>query len=448
MGCHGAVGEPELPITTAVASGTATKAAPPRYLLATAPSGIQIHALPVDGEVILGRAAECQIVLNFALISRQHARLRILGETCVLADLDSRNGTLLRGERLHPGEERVVGYGDAFSIGAVSFLLVPPSATTATSVSGSRLQIVDVEAPTPTLDAVAQARLSVLIYGETGVGKEVLAQTLHRRSGRTGPFVAVNCAALTEPLLESELFGHERGAFTGAIAAKPGLLQAATGGTLLLDEVGEMAPALQAKLLRAIETQAILPVGSVRPVPVDVRFIAATHRKLLADVERGSFRRDLYYRLAGFAFEIPPLRERIHQLPRLAFQLLEAAASRSGGSPPALTPEATAALQAHDWPGNVRELRNVLERAVLLAAGGPIDAGHLLFDTEPPPIPSAAPAPAPAASSNADERTRIIATLDACAGNQTRAARMLGMSRTSFVHKLHLHAIPRPQKPR
>jgi len=178
-------------------------------------------------------------------------------------------------------------------------------------------------------------------------------------------FVAINCAALTESLLETELFGHERGAFTGAIQAKVGLLQAASGGTLLLDEVGEMAPALQAKLLRAIETQTVMPVGGVRPVAIDVRFLAATHRNLLAQVESRDFRRDLYYRLAGFALEIPPLRERKHQIAKLASHLLGAASK----TPPPLTAAATAKLLAHDWPGNVRELRNVLERALVIGRG-------------------------------------------------------------------------------
>ena len=461
---------------TALGPEPSGKGPPPRYLLATALGGVQLHALPEDGEAILGRGPECQVVLDFTSISRQHARLRI-GETCVLTDLGSRNGTLLRGERLRRGDERQLHYGDSFSVGPVSLLLVPPNANPAAEqLTGSRLRINDVEADasSPLLSSVAEARLNVLIYGETGVGKELLAQAIHRRSKRSGPFVAVNCAALTESLLESELFGHERGAFTGAVAAKPGLLLAATGGTLLLDEIGEMTLGVQAKLLRGIETQSILPVGSVRPVPIDVRFLAATHRNLLAHVEQGSFRRDLYYRLAGFAFEIPPLRERTHQIPRLALQILTAAAARSGNSPPAITPAASMALQAHNWPGNVRELRNVVERAMLLAAGGPIDVGQLLFDTHSEAMPGAlaggdrrpaatppgrvspeAASPDPASSDPAspeapidDERARILSALDACAGNQTRAARMLAISRTTLVQKVRLYGIPRPRKSR
>src|SRR5262245_47602742 len=286
----------ELVTTIALGSESAEKEPLLRYLLAASLGGMQLHELPVEGEVVFGRDPECQIVLDDASISRQHARLRI-SATCLLADLGSRNGTLLHGERLHSGDERQVSCGDSFFVGRVSVLLLPPNASPrAEQLVGSRLQINDIDADTstPLLSSVAQARLNVLIYGETGVGKELLAQAIHRQSKRTGLFVAVNCAALTESLLESELFGYERGAFTGAMTPKPGLFSVATAGTLLLDEIGEMSLAIQAKMLRAIETQTILPVGGTRPVPTDVRFLAATHRNLLAQVEQGTFRRDLY----------------------------------------------------------------------------------------------------------------------------------------------------------
>jgi DNA-binding NtrC family response regulator len=221
---------------------------------------------------------------------------------------------------------------------------------------------------------------------------------------------------------------------------------------LLLDEIGEMAPPIQAKVLRAIETQTVLPLGGVRPVSVDVRFLSATHRNLLDQVKRGSFRRDLYYRLAGIACEIPPLRDRTEQITRIAMQLLAAAAARSGTPPPAITPGAAAMLQTHAWPGNVRELRNVLERAMLFAAGGSIAIEHLLFDTSSERSPAADSEAEIGGNASTipveDERARIIAALDACAGNQTRAARMLAISRTTLVQKVRLHGIPRPRKPR
>ena len=427
---------------------------PPRFLLATAPGGVQLHALPATGEAILGRGPECEVVLDFDSISRRHARLRI-GTPCILTDLGSRNGTRLLGEPLASGESRPVRYGQVFSLGPVSLLLVAPNHRVPSfRLTGSRLRIDDVEssATESLLSSVAEARLSVVIYGETGVGKELLAQTIHRQSGRRGPFLAVNCAALNESLLESELFGHDRGAFTGAVVAKPGLLFAASGGTLLLDEIGEMTPAIQAKVLRAIETQTVLPLGCVRPVPIDVRFLAATHRDLLAEINRGNFRRDLYYRLAGVSCEIPPLRERRGQIIRIALQIMAAAAARSGTPPPALTPGAATALQAHDWPGNVRELRNVLERAILFATGGRIDSDHLVFDTsgEPPPVADGELSRDRGAGDTTvdGERARIVNALDACAGNQTRAAQMLSISRTTLVQKVRLFGIPRPRKPR
>jgi hypothetical protein len=198
----------------------------PRFLLATALGGVSLHSLPLEGEVLLGRGAECQVVLDHPSISRHHARLRI-GETCTVADLGSRNGTIVGGERIGANEERTLASGDGFSIGPVTLLLVPPAAEMPPdALPASRLRIEDPggEASKPLLGAIAQAGLSVIIHGETGVGKEVLAQTLHRLSGRTGPFLAVNCAALNGTLFESELFGHERGVFTGALQTKFGLL--------------------------------------------------------------------------------------------------------------------------------------------------------------------------------------------------------------------------------
>jgi two-component system, NtrC family, response regulator AtoC len=428
--------------TTALDAEGPERPPAPRFLLATANGRVHLHALPRAGKALLGRGPECEVVLDYASISRRHARLHI-GPMCTLEDLGSRNGTLFRGQRLAAGQACEVGYGDSFSVGPVSLLLVPPSDDLAgVDVSSSRLRVEDPEdeASSPLLSAVARARLSVIIHGETGVGKEVLATTLHRLSGRAGPLLAVNCAALSESLLDSELFGHERGAFTGAVQAKPGLLQAAASGTLLLDEVGEMSPALQAKLLRALETRTVLPVGGVRPIAIDVRFLAATHRDLLAQCEAGAFRRDLFYRLSGFALEIPPLRERKQHIPKLALQILASAAALGGGPRRALSAAATAKLVDHDWPGNVRELRNVLERAVVIARGREIEAGDLLFDV---PRDEVTRVPSPD-----DERARILDALEQCAGNQTRAALQLGISRTTLVHKISLHKIPRPRRPR
>jgi transcriptional regulator with PAS, ATPase and Fis domain len=296
---------------------------------------------------------------------------------------------------------------------------------------------------------VAAGDISVLLLGETGAGKEILADFIHRASPRTKkPLVRLNCAALSEALLESELFGHERGAFTGAASAKAGLLETAQGGSVFLDEVGELPAAIQAKLLRVLEDRQVQPVGSLRPRPIDVRFIAATNRDLEADVERGAFRRDLYFRLNGVSLVVPPLRERPSEIEPLARLFLEQACARLKQPVPEIGAEALAAMKRHAWPGNVRELKNVLDRAALLAQGGPIGLAHL------PPLASAPPPPPPARPPDADlrtdmaalERQRILDALESCAGNQTQAAKLLGMPRRTLVKRLAAYAIPRPRK--
>ena len=218
------------------------------------------------------------------------------------------------------------------------------------------------------LREVAQIDTTVLIHGETGVGKELLARTLHFAGPRRDkPFVAVNCAAVPEELFESELFGYRRGAFTGAVEPRRGHFQLASGGTLLLDEIGEMPVGLQPKLLRAIEEKKITPIGAERPVDIDVRFIATTNRDLREAVERGAFRRDLFYRLAVFPLRVPPLRERVEDIPALAAHFLAESARRCKKTVRAFAPAALDALVRYPWPGNVRELENVVERAVIVA---------------------------------------------------------------------------------
>ena len=299
-------------------------------------------------------------------------------------------------------------------------------------------------------ERVAGSDLAVLLLGETGTGKEVLAEVIHRASPRADkPLVRINCAALPEALLESELFGHEKGAFTGAAAAKPGVLETADGGTIFLDEVGELPAATQAKLLRVLEAREVQRLGALKPRAIDVRFVAATNRDLDAEVERGRFRADLFYRLDGVRLVIPPLRERAAEIEPLARRFIAEAAARRKVDAPRLAPEALALLCAYEWPGNIRELKNAVERAVLLQSGGVIEAAHLPADkmraiVRPPPAPDPVDEPAPDAGG--DEAARIRAALARCGGNQTQAARELGISRRTLVNRLNELGLPRPKK--
>ncbi len=298
-----------------------------------------------------------------------------------------------------------------------------------------------------TAERLAVGDISVLIIGETGVGKEVMAEEIHRRSRRAKqPFLRINCGALSEALLESELFGHERGAFTSAIAVKVGLLETADQGTVMLDEIGEMPMALQVKLLRVLEEQQVRRVGGVKSRSLDVRFIAATNRDLERSVARGLFRQDLYYRLAGATLEIPPLRDRPADLEPLVQSFLQRASGRLERTPE-ISDEAMAQLRAHAWPGNIRELRHVIERAVLLAGGGRITPTHLpvLKPTDVEAV--AAPSRATRDPGDDLERSRLVAVLAACGGNQSRAAKQLGMSRGALIRRLEMYGIVRPRKP-
>jgi DNA-binding NtrC family response regulator len=286
------------------------------------------------------------------------------------------------------------------------------------------------------VERVARSRLSVLITGETGVGKEILARRLHDLSPRAHkPLVSVNCAAFCDNLLESELFGHQRGAFTGAEQARPGLIEAAEGGTLFLDELGELSAAAQAKLLRVIETRFVQRVGAVATRYIDVRFISATNRDFDTDVAAGRFRADLLFRLEGIRLNLLPLRQRLPDILPAAQQFLDEHTGREGCRAPVITEAAARILHAHRWPGNFRELRNVVERAALLCDDGQIQPRDLML-----PLPSAA-----GVAETGSTRDHIIAALKACAGNQTRAARMLGISRRTLITRLATHGIPRPR---
>jgi DNA-binding NtrC family response regulator len=289
-----------------------------------------------------------------------------------------------------------------------------------------------------TAETAAPSDSTILISGESGTGKEVLAGFVHALSDRKdGPFVSINCGALPETLLESELFGHVRGSFTGAVKDKDGLLVAARSGTFFLDEVGEMSAATQVKVLRAIQAREVIPVGATESIPVDVRIIAATNRDLDEEIRRGTFRSDLFYRLNVIPLHLPPLRERRDDVPLLAEFFLQRFAASRGRTPPTLAPEALTVLQEYDWPGNVRELENALERAIVLSEGDVITPGALparitaravepLVSDRLPPNPSL----------EIIERAYIEWVLQAEGGNKTRTAEVLGIDPSTLYRKL------------
>jgi two-component system response regulator AtoC len=410
-------------------SGGLEAATARRHLLVVGEDHFGTYPLPEGASLVIGREPDCDVPLAHPRISRRHARVE-RGETLTLEDLGSTNGIRFGGRRLGTGERVTVAPGEAFQVGPFTAVVVEsPREATATGATSAAITVVDPGAVPEIVARVARGAANVLITGETGVGKEVLARALHELSGRAGRYVAINCAALGESLLESELFGHERGAFTGATAAKPGLFEVAARGTVLLDEIGDLSVALQAKLLRALETRQVLRVGGVEPVALTARFVAATHRDLAELVERGGFRRDLYFRLNSITLAIPPLRERRRVIPALAAQLLADAARAEGRAAPALSSDALAALSGHDWPGNVRELRAVLERALLLCPDGRVEVRHLRFDGAPP----RAPAP--------DPRARLLATATRHGGNVSAIARELGTSRTQVRRLARKHGL-------
>jgi DNA-binding NtrC family response regulator len=286
------------------------------------------------------------------------------------------------------------------------------------------------------IDQVAPSRATVLISGESGTGKELVADAIHQRSPRAaGPFIKLHCAALAESLLESELFGHERGAFTGAMTRKDGRFSLADGGTLFLDEIGEVSPAIQVKLLRFLQEHEFERVGGTQTIRVDVRVIAATNRDLTQEVARGRFREDLYYRLNVVALEMPPLRDRRADIPALANFFVDKYAKLNGKTISELSPQTLNMIVGYDWPGNVRELENAIERAVVLSPGTQIEPRALPTTVRPsgsvgvPMIPGATMADI--------ERYAIVETLKACGGSTSKAAEMLGISTRTIQYRLH-----------
>ena len=437
--------------------------------------GVATHSLPASGRVTIGRAPDNQIVIDDASVSRHHAIID-MGPPVFIEDLASANGTRVRPReastetielveiKLGVGERWELTVNEPVNVGSALCVLrlasdeaVPAPGNVRKAGSGERPDLPGVIVKAPETrrvyelaSRIAQGPINILVLGETGSGKEVLAKTIHSQSARSsGPFVVLDCAALPESLAETELFGHEKGAYTGAVGPKPGLFEAADQGTIFLDEVGELPLSVQVKLLRVLEDGSVRRVGSLAPRVVDIRVVAATNRDLAVEVKAGRFRQDLYFRLNGMTLTLPPLRARTEELFDLAQLFADRTARVMGKKPPALSRQAIEALEAHAWPGNVRELRNVIERAVVLCPGEEIGPEHLMMESAARSVPGRSLGDTGASLKgdlDALERARIEAALTKCAGNQTKAAELLGMPRRTLVARLSDYGLTRPRK--
>ncbi|MBL9023847.1 MAG: sigma 54-interacting transcriptional regulator [Myxococcales bacterium] len=404
------------------------------YVLVRVGDRADVHPVEEDDRLVIGRGEDADIVVDDSRASRRHVEIALRGGRLFVKDLGSRNGTRV-GTTVLKSEERALSRGDEIGVGParVTVIALPTPQT-----FGPTDEVVVADARMKELfdlvERLAGVPTPVLIRGETGAGKEILAARLHERgSRRTGPLVRLNCAAVPESLIESELFGHEKGAFTGATEKKRGYLELADKGTLFLDEIGDLPLAMQAKLLRALETQRVQRVGGREELAVDVRFVCATHHDLEGMVERGAFRRDLFYRIAGFVLEVPPLRERKTEIVPLAETFTHRFAKKLGKLAPPISEGARAALLAHTWPGNVRELKNAVEHAVVLSNGAAIDATHL-----PRSVLERTATSGSSMQEHVDtaERAAIERALAACDGHRQRAADMLGISKRTLQYRL------------
>ncbi len=426
------------------------------FLVVQSADRSQVVPLREGIPVTIGRSRSCTIFVDDERVSRRHARIERLGGEIVVTDLDSRNGTRVGGQKID-GKRTVEG-GDMVSVGPLVAVVAVTTGKPGRDKSeepDERFIIADAQmaAVYERCRRVAATPISVLVVGETGVGKENVAETIHRLSPRSDrPFLRLHLTALPEGLLEGELFGHEKGAFTGADKRRAGYFESASGGTLFLDEIGELPLATQAKLLRVIETGRIVRLGSTEEIVTDVRIVAATNRDLAAEVRAGRFREDAYFRLCAFRIDVPPLRERRIEVPLLASLFVREAARRMSLPVPALKPDLLTALGDYGWPGNVRELKHVMEAAVVMAAPGDLGIEHLpqtvrmaATSRESPAVRDDNPMKETMKETvgplDAAERGAIVAALAACQGNQTHAAAKLGISRRALIYKMQKHNI-------
>jgi two-component system response regulator AtoC len=430
--------------------------------------GVLAAELEEGPGLVVGRGESADVQLPVRSLSRQHARFVRRGAEVWVEDLGSRNGVECRGQRLV--HERLLP-GSAVRLGNVTVVmqsLSSPAATPAFRPEASGGLVVrsrSMQTVQQLVQRVAVTDMPVLVVGETGVGKELVALAIHGASPRKErPFRTVNCGAIPEGLLTSVLFGHEKGAFTGAVQTNKGLFEEADGGTLFLDEIGELSPATQAALLRVLETHRITRVGSQRERPLDTRVIAATHRDLEAMAEAGTFRTDLLFRLNAFVLNVPALRERQEEIEPLVDHFMQLASTKFGAPRKQIAQAALDALRAYHWPGNVRELRNVVERAMVMSDGpaillsdlperlrGDAGAGAELERLSELPDANLLTLP-PGDQETYRDRVReyevqlLTAGLRVTNGNQTRAAELLKLPLRTLVHKMKLYGIRRPDE--
>ncbi|MBY0278985.1 sigma 54-interacting transcriptional regulator [Candidatus Binatia bacterium] len=428
-------------------------------------AGAQPFEVELAAVATIGRGPTNDVALDDPAASRRQSIVRADEDGFLVSDLGSANGTFLNGTRvLAPARLKT---GDEITVGStrIRFVGDPSRESHAEQPADDSTRVredarsggvllgasPEMEQLFHLIEKAAASPLPTLIEGETGTGKELVARAIHQASrSAKGPFLPVNCAAVPENLLESELFGHRRGAFTGAVGDHEGLFEAAQGGTVFLDEIGEMPLAMQPKVLRVLQEGEVTRIGEIRPRKVDFRLVAATNRDLLQEVERGAFRGDLFYRISAFPIRIPALRERRSDVALLVESFLAVAARRQGKRVGPLTDAAMRALIAFDWPGNVRELQNEVQRAVALATPGqPIDVGQLspkltggdeAADTageRTPTSPGLAASPGSLREARDAFESRFIAqVLEQQGGSVLKAARVLGLTRAGLYKKL------------
>jgi DNA-binding NtrC family response regulator len=393
------------------------------------------------------------LALTDSAVSRRHAVITVTPEGVQVEDLGSTNGTWLNGTRIKTAfaaDGAIVKVGGTrfkLRVGTRKMVVMADEEESFEGLLGRSPAMREIFA---LVRQLGRTNLPVAVTGETGTGKELVGRALHAAGPRRARgFQVLDCGSLLPELLRSELFGHEKGAFTGAVDSARGILEAADGGTVFLDEVGEIDPAVQPALLRALETREVTRIGSRKVVPVDVRVVSATNRDLAQAVEDGGFRRDLFYRLSCFTIRLPPLRERVEDIPLLAERFLADCMKANDLPATALTADGTAALLAHGWPGNVRELKNVVQIACVLADGRPVgaDAVRRALAGGARPSPAAAPAAAGASQLETLERAAIVEALEATDWNRKAAARKLGIAASTIFDKIKRYGL-KPASPR